>query len=94
MSSLREPHTFRSQGYKSSYNRPKTITIVAPFEAALKNTSNQLIKKNVSDFDAKQRRLSVAAYRWHKSTGKNNKWSTNFECSLRDYGGKWVDPQK
>jgi len=55
-----------------------SLTISAPFEAALKNTSNQLTKKNVSDFDAKPRRLSVAAYRWHKGSGKNNKWGTNF----------------
>jgi hypothetical protein len=57
-----------------------------PFEAALKNTSNQIIKKRISDFSGKQIRLSPAYYRWHNRSGMNNKWATDFECSLRDYG--------
>jgi hypothetical protein len=45
-----------------------------PFEVALKETSNQLIKKRISDFHSKQTRLSGAYYRWHNRTGKNNRW--------------------
>jgi hypothetical protein len=48
----------------------------------------------VSDLSAKPRRLSVASYRWHNRSGRNNKWSTEFECSLRDYGRPSSSPEK
>jgi len=52
----------------------------------LKNTANQVIKKRISDFASKQKRLAGAYYRWHNKTGLNNKWGAEFECTLRDYG--------
>lgn len=74
MSSLREKHKFGSDKYLSDSSRPHTLTICSPFDAALKKTANQVIKKRISDFGAKETRLSPAYYRWHNKSGRNNKW--------------------
>jgi hypothetical protein len=65
-----------------------------PFDAALKTTANQSIKKRVSDFNSPQKRLSFSSYRWHNKSGKNNKWGVNFECSLRDYSTAYTGRER
>lgn len=42
-------------------------------------------RKRISDMQGKGIRMTNALYRWHNQSGVNNKQSTIFECSLRDY---------
>ena len=65
-------------------------TVTQPFSAGEKTTSNMLYRKRISDLFGKSIRMTNAFYRWHNQSGVNNKQSTNFECSLRDYNKSWA----
>ena len=43
------------------------------------------LRKRIGDINSKGIRMTNAYYRWHNKSGVNNKQSTIFECSLRDY---------
>jgi len=54
-----------------------------PFEASVKETKNQKIKKSVNDMNANQFRLSKASYRWNNTSGASIRADCEFECTLR-----------
>ena len=64
-------------------------TIVKPFDAGEKTTSNMAVRKRITDLHGKPIRMSNSYYRWHRKSGVGNKQMTNFECSLRDYNKTW-----
>lgn len=60
-----------------------SLTIVQPFDASNKDTSNQKVKKNINDMVANPFRLSKAYYRWHNTSGAGVRADCEFECTLR-----------
>lgn len=61
----------------------KKQIVVEPFEVAKKITSNQKIKKNISDINSGFDRINDASYRWKRYNGSDVRVNCDFECSLR-----------